>query len=527
MKKLSFAVILILLIGNLFAGGIVTNTNQSAIYTRMQVRDATLGIDAVYFNPAGLSLLPNNGLFFSLNNQTLGQTRTITSNYTYLNESEYLGSVSAPVFPGIYAAYKMEKLTLSAGFNPIGGGGGGIYKSGLPSFEYAISELVPSLASQGATAYRMDVNFEGSSIFFGYQANVSYKINDMISVAIGGRYVTAKEAYNGYLRDIEVNMGGNWMRADAILSGIAAQADDGGDGLQPIIEGGGGTLTLAQAEGAGIISAVQRATIEGSLQAFGVPEENIAAMNIQQAQGAFYLAGDTYNAKASLLGDQTADMEKTATGITPIISINIHPSDMLNIALKYEHQTKLEFTNNTTEDFVTGIDPATGAPITMFPDGQKARYDIPSQIVAGATVKPIEKLMLTTGFHYYLDKNADWNGREEQLDGNSWEFALGAEYSLSDALQVSAGWLTTNNGVTEDYQTDLSFSLPSNSVGGGLGYQLNSMIQLNLAGSYTMYKTGEKNFSRVLGGNTIPITETYTKPIWIVAIGVNVNIGGK
>ena len=43
----------------------------------------------------------------------------------------------------------------------------------------------------------MNTFFEGTSVFFGFQANVSYAINDMISVAIGGRYVTANETYNG------------------------------------------------------------------------------------------------------------------------------------------------------------------------------------------------------------------------------------------------------------------------------------------------------------------------------------------
>ncbi|MCK7535426.1 MAG: hypothetical protein MZV63_32815 [Marinilabiliales bacterium] len=49
------------------------------------------------------------------------------------------------------------------------------------------------------TAYDGAIFFEGSSIYFGYQANVSYEINDLISVAVGGRYVTAKNTYQGYI----------------------------------------------------------------------------------------------------------------------------------------------------------------------------------------------------------------------------------------------------------------------------------------------------------------------------------------
>jgi len=56
----------------LFAGGIVTNTNQSAAWVRWLVRDASLGIDAVYYNPAGLTKL-DNGFHLSLNNQFIFQ----------------------------------------------------------------------------------------------------------------------------------------------------------------------------------------------------------------------------------------------------------------------------------------------------------------------------------------------------------------------------------------------------------------------------------------------------------------------
>ena len=39
------------------AGGLVHNTNQSAAWSRMLSRGATLDIDAVYYNPAGLTKL--------------------------------------------------------------------------------------------------------------------------------------------------------------------------------------------------------------------------------------------------------------------------------------------------------------------------------------------------------------------------------------------------------------------------------------------------------------------------------------
>jgi len=525
MKRIIFLSAAVLISGIALAGGIVTNTNQSAMFTRLQARDATLGIDAVYFNPAGLSFLPNNGLYISLNNQTLGQTRTVSSDYANLNQSEFIGNVSAPFFPGLYVAYKMNKISLSAGFNPIGGGGGGTYDDGLPSFEYSVADLVPALASQGATAYRSDVYFEGSSTYFGYQANISYKINDMFSVALGGRLVTARDAYNGYLRDVELNMGGTWMAASDVFTGIADQFRPGLTGTTAIVDGGGGGLTFTQAEAGMVIDAATRAQLEGGLLALGVPQSTIDGLTITQAQAYYQGAVNQYDATAVILQDQEADMEKTAMGFTPIISVNIHPSDALNIAIKYEHSTTLEFENNTTSDFITGLNDD-GTQITMFPDGEKSRYDIPAQLTLGATYRPIDQLMLSGSVHYYFDEQADWAGREETLDGNAIELGIGVEYALSDKLALSAGYLFTKSGATEAYQTDLSYSLPSSSIGGGFAYAITPKLEINLGGSYTIYQNGEKNFDHDVAGSglLVPVMETYDKDVWIVAIGVNINL---
>ncbi|HHU99669.1 MAG TPA: aromatic hydrocarbon degradation protein, partial [Bacteroidales bacterium] len=129
MKRIYSVISALVVTGSLFAGGLVTNTNQSALYTRLQSRNASTSIDAVYYNPAGLTKL-SDGFHFSLNNQTIGQTQRVTTAYDPLNGSpkEYVGKVSAPVYPGVYAAFKTGKLALSLGFNPVGGGGGATYE---------------------------------------------------------------------------------------------------------------------------------------------------------------------------------------------------------------------------------------------------------------------------------------------------------------------------------------------------------------------------------------------------------------
>ena len=152
MKKILTLFSALALTGTLFAGGLVTNTNQSALYTRLQNRAASTDIDAVYYNPAGLTKL-GDGFHLSLNNQTIGQTRNVTTTYAYLAGSpkDYEGTVSAPIFPSIYAAYNTGKFSFSFGFNPIGGGGGAKYENGLATFEMQIADLVPALQARTST----------------------------------------------------------------------------------------------------------------------------------------------------------------------------------------------------------------------------------------------------------------------------------------------------------------------------------------------------------------------------------------
>jgi len=544
MRKLLTFVAATLITGSLFAGGLVTNTNQSALYTRLQSRNASTGIDAVYYNPAGLTKL-GDGFFVSLNNQTISQTKTILNNYTYLSGTpkEYVGKVSAPLFPGVYLAYNTGKLSFSAGVNPIGGGGGAKYDKGLPSFEMGIADIVPGLASQGipTSQYSANIFFEGTSVYMGYQANVAYKINDMISIAAGVRLVSASNTYNGYLKNISINpnypafgaayTGGMVLASDFFTDGattlttLAAGSNAFVAGLQPIVDAGAGATPLSSGTAVGL-SAAQVAQIQQILGAAGMTPAQIGAATIALAQGTLAAAAPVFTGKAAVMSanaaatqDITVDAEESGSGIAPILSANISPSDKLNIAIKYEFQTKLELTTKVANNMGGGI----------FVEGTKVIADMPAMLALGVEYNASDKLMVTGSMNYYFDKKVDYDGSEtiniNMIDKNFSEYALGLQYSLSEKLRASAGWLGTYTGVNSDYQSDMTYSLNTNSFGGGIGYRINDMIDINLGGSYTLYKEGTKDFNHNLGTIPVPVTETYNKDTWVIAVGLDFTFG--
>jgi long-chain fatty acid transport protein len=542
-KILTFAAAT-LITGSLLAGGLVTNTNQSVMFTRLQNRNASTGIDAVYFNPAGLTKL-GNGFFASVNNQTISQTKTIVNNYSYLSGTpkEYIGDVSAPIYPGVYVVYNTGKLSFSAGFNPIGGGGGAKYNKGLPSFETSVADLVPLLSSQGipTTAYTADIFFEGSSVYFGYQANIGYKINDKVSVAAGVRIVNAANTYNGFLKNISINptypafgaaYNGSSVLAKtfftsgaATLNGLAAGATAFVTGLQPIISGGAGATLLANGTSVGL-TAAQVTQIQQILGAAGLTPAQIGAQTIATASGTLNAAAPVFTGKANAMtananatGDLEVDAEESGMGYTPIISASFSPSEKVNIAIRYEFQTKLELTQKVNNSKGGGI----------FVDGAKVIADMPASLSAGLDYKATNKLSVAASFNMYFDNNVDYDGSETKninmIEHNFFEYGLGAEYSVSEKLRASLGWVATSTGVNSNYLNDQRYSTNTNTIGGGVGYRISPKIDLNLGAQYTFYAEGSKDTNHMLGTIAVPVTETYNKKTWLIGVGADFYFG--
>jgi long-subunit fatty acid transport protein len=523
MRKILTFIAAILIAGNLLAGGLVTNTNQSALFTRLQNRNASTGIDAVYYNPAGLTKL-GNGFFASINNQTIGQTKTVGSDFPWLNGKprEYVGKVSAPVYPGVYAAYNTGNFSFSLGFNPIGGGGGAKYDQGLPSFEMPISSLAPLLTGKGVptSGYSADVLFEGTSVYFGYQVNAAYKINEQISVAAGIRFVSAKNTYKGHLINIMINPNiptvlpnytGSMVSAPTFFNDFGAALSQG--------------ATTAATNLASVPAATPLTALPASDQAkigmiLGAAGISTTGMNVGTARATLTAAAPQLSATmagyAAQTSDTYVDAQKTGTGYTPIISVNYSPSDKINLSLRYEFKTNLDLTTKVNDNKGGGI----------FKEGDVTIADMPAMLALGASVKPMDKLTVAATFNTYRDMKVDYDGSDVKyvntIGHNFMEYGLGAEYAVNEKLRASLGWVATNTGVLPAYQSDQTYSTNTNSFGAGFGYRITPMIDLNIGGQYTFYAEDVKEYSYPsVSAPLFRYNETYNKKTWVVAVGLD------
>ena len=552
MKKITFSLITSLLIANLaFAGGLVTNTNQSAAWARMLVRDASTSIDAVYYNPAGLTKLAD-GFHLSLSNQSIFQTRTLTNTFPYLNDGVYNGTTNAPFFPSVYAAYKTGKWAFSFGFNIIGGGGSAEFAKGIPMAEMPLANLAHSLSSAGVTGYSTDMYLKGTSVYYGMQLGVSYAINDNLSVYAGARYVMVQNSYLGHIKDNKFRtQDGNYVPAPVFMNGVAAQAQagseqaatgaagatTGGDALGNWTGAGAGGYTFAQAVAANVMTPEQQAAFEGGLLQFGYTQEQIDAMTLDQAQGTYYgtatyltdLSADLHQqslqltAGASLMGDQDIDIVQKGNGITPIIGANLSlMDDNLNFGVKYEFKTKMTITNTTPtgKGFVIGLNPD-GTPIEMYPDGGETNADMPAMLSIGGKINLSKVITLHAGFHTYWDSKTDWKDVSTNIDHNYQEYAVGAEFHVTENLLLSAGYLYTATGVNPSYQGDLSYSLSTNTGAIGGAFKIGEQFTIQLGAYLVNYQ------SQTLPGayDGTSYMQTYEKTTWAFSLGLDFDLG--
>ena len=435
MKKIVAAIALFTMtMVNALAGGILTNTNQSIDFLRNPARDAAIGLDGVYSNPAGVVFMPE-GFHLGINWQFAHQTRTIESTNPVFQTGRknnqnsptkvFEGVANAPIIPSIQVAYNMEHWSLQANLSVPGGGGACEFDDGLGSFESVVGNIATMLKPFGAPGYDMDGYMKGRQYYYGVQIGAACKVIPNLSLYGGLRMVYGDATYKAKISNIQVKTANGYIDFGSYLQNVTAAGY--GDKVAPLQKYADGVNLLCNQDG---------------------------------------------------------------VGFAPIIGIDYKLKNF-NFAAKYEFRTQIRMKNESTVNEASAIDA-----VNKYRDGESVNEDMPALLAVGVQYTPIDIVRINAGWHYYFDKDASWYGNaQDKLSHNSYEFLLGAEWDTTDKLTFSAGGQLTRYGNTDEYINDMSFVVNSYSIGFGFSYQLSPKVAVKAGYFQTYYGTYDRTTS--------------------------------
>ena len=499
------------------AGGILTNTNQSIDFLRNPARDAAIGLDGVYSNPAGVVFLPE-GFHLGLNWQYAHQTRTITSNNPVfalgrknggLTKKTFEGVADAPCIPSIQAAYNKGDWSIQFNFSVPGGGGSCEFADGLGSFESVVGGIANQLSgldklatalgqtAPGVSGYDMDGYMQGRQYYFGFQLGAAYKITPDLSVYGGLRLLYGNATYKAKISNIQVKTAGGYVDFGSFLQSATALVDGGistvNTNLAKVNAG------IAQYEAAGVPVPAEMAAMKAQLEGMGVQLQGTS-----QSINALW----KYSQGVNLLCNQSS------VGVAPVIGID-YRFGKFNIAAKYEFKTQIHMKNESTVNEASEI-----AAVNKFRDGEKVDEDSPAQLAVGAMWNVTDAVRLNIGYHHFFDKKANWyNNAQDLLGGDTNEYLAGAEWDITDKLTVSGGVQVTRYQLTDEYMNDMSFVVNSSSVGFGFNYKASDIVTLKAA----YFQTNYENYDRVTSREPL-ISDSFTRTNRVLGIGCELTL---
>lgn len=528
-----------------FAGGLLTNTNQHVAFNRMMSREASIGIDGVYYNPAGVVFM-GEGSHLAINWQAAWQTRTINNDYQLFTKNvnnpttprDFKGKAVAPVIPSFQYAYNKGRWSLQGNFALTGGGGKCTFDNGLGSFEKIVSEtamgaiglagaidyaankiLVPGSINPDGTinsanfkpmftsdkafgkngSYSFNSYMHGRQYYFGLSAGAAYKVTDNFSVYAGLRGIYATCNYYGYVEDIKVGNMPLYQVLDPSKensANIELSCDQSGIGFTPM-------LAIDYKTGRWNFSAKYEFKTRmrlknksvNQLPSIGNLDDNLKNQMNKLFTGTFMAAGMPQE-QAMIKAEQAsqavlADKNVVAT------------------------------TAGLKQQFDSKIDKAIGE----YADGKKIAGDIPSLLTVGVGYSPIDELRINVGFHWFDDYNAtSYNNRNKLLKKRgTLEFNAGVEYDVNKKITVSTGWQNTNYGLTDEYMDDKSFVVGSNSVALGGVYHITKKLDFSVAYFHTFYNHMKTSETATLApGVSNTYNSDYTRSNNTLAAGVNI-----
>lgn len=228
-------------------------------------------------------------------------------------------------------------------------------------------------------------------------------------------------------------------------------------------------------------------------------------------------------------GNKT-DVTLDATGISATgynVGMMFKPTKQITLGLDYRSEIIMEARGGSAEfDDVPGFAAATFTNTTFDAD-----LPLPAEITAGISYQATDKWLFAFDYNHtkwgvYKSLDVDFGNTvptsvnpRNYKDASSYRF--GAQYKATEKFTLRAGWYFDESPVQDGYFAPETPRNDSNGYTGGLTYQVNSKLGIDLSFLYLHFDEIDNSYNYFQeAGTQVPFSGTYKSTVFAPGIGV-------
>ena len=211
------------------------------------------------------------------------------------------------------------------------------------------------------------------------------------------------------------------------------------------------------------------------------------------------------------------DCDQTGWGLTPVIGVDMK-WNKLNFGAKYEFKTNMNIENKINKlDYPDEAE----ALVAGYKNGVNTPNDIPSMLSVAVAYEFLPVLRASVEYHFYDDKNAGMAGdKQKYLTKGTNEYLAGIEWDVTKHLTLSCGGQITDYGLSDNFQSDTSFSCDSYTLGFGAKVKLTERAAINVGYMWTTYEDYTKA-SQNYNGTGLSGTNVYSRTNKVFGLSID------
>lgn len=476
--------------------------NHSADYVRTLNRNASTGVDAAFYNPAGLAFLEHRGLSVHFSTQTYYAKRIHSMDYygiqfknypmiptsSFLNQmcgkpKEYSAETLAPVLPGFDLVWRGDVWAVYLDIAVTQAAPGMTFPQGLAVIDWGIlAPFETSYASTGGVSNRImgmwrDSKAVRTEYYIAGTVGGVYRIAEWVAAALGVRYINASGNQNITVK----------------YAGIATQGTTGYDlgfTRQWLVD------VDVMGNGAGIIAGLHFQPVK--ILDIGLKYEYYPPMILKKRTNKFLVPGI------------------------------VASSGNLNIFLDDINKLLYEYLYDPNGFDITKMTPDA---ILRFKKEVKPELKVtyPQSISMGTSIKIWKGIRSEFSAELQLRRLRDLDGREKNFKDLGYRLGGCLEWTFLPRAAVSVGYSYNDFGIKPSARNEVDPLLRSHTIGGGFAF-LFDWLDVTVGGMYMMYikeRVYGYEYSNVTGATIHAIAKDFDEKRMSIAIGFTLKLFGS